>query len=77
MRDCLDDVWYLEVPPEVREERLGWGRWSFGHEPAAAEEWVRTVDGRNGRTVERSRSRADLLVNLDVPETPRGADGTG
>jgi pantothenate kinase len=75
VRACLDEVWYLDVPPEVREQRLIRRRRSFGHEPRAAEDWVRTVDGRNGRTVEASRSRADLVVHLDVPETP--ADGTG
>jgi pantothenate kinase len=69
VRGCLDEVWYLDVPPEVREQRLVRRRRSFGHEPQAAEEWVRTVDGRNGRTVEASRSRADLVVHLDVPET--------
>ena len=69
VRRCLDEVWYLDVPPEVREQRLLRRRLSFGHEPRAAEDWVREVDGRNGRTVESSRSRADLVVHLDVPET--------
>ncbi len=69
VRGCLDEVWYLEVPPEVREQRLIRRRRSFGHEPQAAEDWVRTVDGRNGETVETSRSRADLIVHVDVPET--------
>jgi pantothenate kinase len=68
VRGCLDEVWYLDVPPEVRTQRLVRRRLSFGHEPQAAEDWVRTVDGRNGRIVERSRSRADLVVHLDVPE---------
>ncbi len=70
VRPCLDEVWYLDVPPEVREERLIRRRRSFGHEPEAAEDWVRTVDGRNGRTVEASRSRADLVVHVDEPESP-------
>lgn len=74
VRGCLDQVWYLDVPPEVREQRLVRRRRSYGHEPRAAEDWVRTVDGRNGRTVEASRSRADLVVHLDVPEIP--LDGT-
>jgi pantothenate kinase len=76
VRGCLDEVWYLDVPPEVREQRLLRRRLSYGHEPQAAEDWVRTVDGRNGRTVESSRSRADLVVHLDVPETaPDGVPG--
>ncbi len=74
VRPCLDEVWYLEVPPDVREERLVRRRRSFGHEPSAAAEWVRTVDGRNGRIVETSRSLADLVVHLEAPG-PTG-DGT-
>ncbi|WP_347057162.1 nucleoside/nucleotide kinase family protein [Blastococcus sp. HT6-30] len=70
VRPCLDEVWYLDVPPGVRERRLVRRRRSYGHEPEAAEAWVRTVDGRNGRTVETSRSRADLVVHRDVPEPP-------
>jgi pantothenate kinase len=70
VRGCLHEVWYLDVPPEVREQRLLRRRLLYGHEPQAAEDWVRTVDARNGQTVETSRSRADLIVHLDVPETP-------
>ncbi|SNR22900.1 nucleoside/nucleotide kinase family protein [Blastococcus mobilis] len=74
VRACLDQLWYLDVPPEIREQRLIRRRESFGHERQAAEDWVRTVDGRNGRTVETSRSRAELVVHLDMPE--RSPDGT-
>jgi pantothenate kinase len=77
VRACLDEVWYLDVPPEVREQRLIRRRRSFGHEPQAAEDWVRTVDGRNARTVETSRSRADLIVHLDVAETARAGMAAG
>jgi pantothenate kinase len=69
VRSCLDEVWYLDVPPEVREQRLVRRRRSYGHDRGPAEDWVRTVDLPNGRAVEASRSRADLVVHLDVPET--------
>ena len=69
VRGRLDEVWYLDVPPEVREHRLLRRRLSYGHEQRAAEDWVRTVDGPNGRTVEASRSRADLVVQLDLTDT--------
>jgi pantothenate kinase len=69
VRACLDEVWFLDVPPEVREQRLLRRRLSFGHPPREAAEWVRTVDGPNGETVDACRSRADLVVHLDVPET--------
>jgi pantothenate kinase len=77
VRAYLDEVWYLDVPPEVRERRLIRRRRSFGHERQAAEDWVRTVDGRNGHAVESSRSRADLIVHLDVPETPQDGARAG
>ncbi|TYP90458.1 nucleoside/nucleotide kinase family protein [Blastococcus xanthinilyticus] len=69
VRTRLDEVWYLDLAPAVRERRLLRRRRSYGHEPEAAEAWVRSVDGRNARTVETSRPRADLVVHLDVPET--------
>jgi hypothetical protein len=53
----------------VREQRLVRRRRSYGHDRGPAEDWVRTVDLPNGRAVEASRSRADLVVHLDVPET--------
>ena len=64
VREQLDEVWFLEVPPEVRADRLLHRRLSFGHPRDAAEAWVRTVDGPNGETVVASRSRADLVVEL-------------
>jgi pantothenate kinase len=69
VRRRLDEVWYLDVPPEVREQRLLRRRLSYGHDPQAAAGWVRTVDGRNGVTVEASRARAAQGVHQDVPET--------
>jgi pantothenate kinase len=74
VRSCVDEIWYLEVSPEVREQRLIRRRLSYGHEPRAAGDWVRTVDEPNGYTVAGSRGRADLIVHLDVPEDPAGAE---
>jgi len=70
VRGRLDEVWYLDVPPGVREQRLLRRRLSSGHPAGPAADWVRTVDGPNGATVEGFRSRADLVVQLDVPEAP-------
>ena len=77
VRPCLDEVWYLDVPPEVRARRLLRRRLSHGHERRAAEDWVRTVDRPNGAVVEASRERADLVVHLDVPEHPTEDDPPG
>jgi pantothenate kinase len=70
VRPCLDEVWYLDVPPEVRARRLLSRRLSHGHERRAAEDWVHTVDLPNGAVVEASRDRADLVVHLELPALP-------
>ena len=77
VRPCLDEVWYLDVPPEVRARRLLRRRLSHGHERRAAEDWVRTVDRPNGAVVEASRERADFVVHLDVPEHATEDDPPG
>jgi pantothenate kinase len=77
VRPCLDEVWYLDVPPEVRTRRLLRRRLSHGHERRAAKSWVHAVDVPNGEVVEASRARADLVVHLDVPELPAEDDLPG
>ena len=77
VRPCLDEVWYLDVPPEVRARRLLRRRLSHGHERRSSEDWVRAVDLPNGEVVEASRGRADLVVLLDAPELPAGDDRRG
>jgi pantothenate kinase len=77
VRPRLDEVWYLDVPPEVRAGRLLRRRLSHGHERRASEDWVRTVDLPNGEVVEASRGRADLVVQLDAAELPAGEGQQG
>ena len=77
VRPCLDEVWYLDVPPEVRARRLLRRRLSHGHERRASEDWVRTVDRPNGEVVDASRERADLIVHLAVPEHSTQDDPPG
>lgn len=66
VRSCLDEVWFLDVEPPVREQRLVLRRQSFGHAPAAARAWVTAVDERNADVVAATRDRADLLVHLST-----------
>jgi pantothenate kinase len=65
-RDLLDEVWFIDVDPEVRRRRLLARHILFGKTPAAAEEWVRRVDEPNGALVAATRDRADRV--LDVSE---------
>jgi pantothenate kinase len=55
------EVWYIDVDPAIREQRLI-DRHRVGH-GAGAEAWVRTVDRPNGERVEATRHRADRIVN--------------
>ena len=64
VRGCLDEVWYLDIDPELREQRLLLRRQSFGESTADARSWVRGVDEANASIVESTRTRADLLIHL-------------
>ena len=64
VHEALDEVWYLDVAPGVRIERLVNRRRSFGDTADHAEAWVHDVDQANAGVVEASREHADLLVHL-------------
>lgn len=66
VRGCLDEVWFLDVEPHVREQRLVLRRQSFRHAPAEARRWVTSVDERNADVVTATRNRADLLIHLST-----------
>lgn len=65
IRSTLDEVWYVDVDPEVRIERLVARHVEFGKTPEAAREWVLRSDEANARAVARSRALADLVVEAD------------
>ncbi|WP_231384047.1 nucleoside/nucleotide kinase family protein [Cellulomonas sp. URHD0024] len=69
VRPCLDEAWYLDVPPDVRSERLVSRRRSFGDAPEDARAWVANVDTANGLIVEATRTRADLVARLTPART--------
>jgi pantothenate kinase len=64
VRPLLDEVWFLDIDPEVRSNRLVLRRQSFGHSVVDAQQWVRDVDTRNAEVIDTTRGRADLLVHL-------------
>ncbi|KQR11216.1 hypothetical protein ASF78_15010 [Cellulomonas sp. Leaf334] len=72
VRPCLDEVWFLDVHPDVRSGRLEERRRSFGDSPDDARAWVANVDTANGLIVEATRAKADLVVRLTpVPIPPK------
>ena len=63
-RAAIDAVWYLELPDEVRLERLVRRHESHGRSRAEAEAWASQVDQRNADLIDETRLRADLIVQL-------------
>ncbi|WP_240674914.1 nucleoside/nucleotide kinase family protein [Cellulomonas endophytica] len=72
VRSRLDEVWYLDVPPEERVRRLVARRTGHGEDATTARAWVLGVDAPNGDVVDRGRAAADLVVQLvaDPPAAP-------
>jgi pantothenate kinase len=64
VRAALTEVWYVQADPALRLERLISRHVEFGKSPAAARDWVATVDEPNARLIERGRDAADLVVRL-------------
>ncbi|MGH3639891.1 MAG: nucleoside/nucleotide kinase family protein [Mycobacterium sp.] len=62
VRETLDEVWFLDVPEDVRAERLIDRHHRFGKTHAEAAEWTNQVDLRNAELIEQTRTRADLVV---------------
>jgi pantothenate kinase len=78
VRPLLDEVWFLDIDPGLRSNRLVLRRQRFGHSVADAQQWVRDVDARNAEVIDATRGRADLLVHLTTTlgSTPGSAPGT-
>jgi pantothenate kinase len=61
----LDEVWYVEVPPALRLERLVARHMQFGRSRQEAMDWVASTDEPNARLIEATRHRAQVIVTLD------------
>ncbi len=70
-RDRLDEVWFIDIDPDVRRARLIARHVLFGKTPAAAEEWVRRVDEPNADLVAATRDRADRVLDLSAWQPAR------
>ena len=72
-REQMDEVWFVDVDPDLRRQRLFERHVEFGKAPADAREWVDTVDEVNATLIADSRRDADLVVklvdDLDIPAT--------
>lgn len=64
VRGMLDEVWYLELDEQVREQRLLARHRQFGKSQAQAQAWIANTDAPNAVQIAACRERADWLVHL-------------
>lgn len=80
VRDLLDEVWFLDLPAEVRVPRLIARHRAHGRSAEAAAEWVHRSDETNTEQVLATRGRADAFVDVETGEVtyarPPGAGRT-
>ncbi|WP_120519537.1 nucleoside/nucleotide kinase family protein [Arthrobacter celericrescens] len=62
VRGQFDAVWYLELPADLRQQRLIARHVEFGKEPAAAEAWAKGSDEANARLIQADSHRADRIL---------------
>jgi pantothenate kinase len=64
VREALTEVWFCDLPDDVRRQRLVARHIRFGKTPAHARQWVDEVDQRNAERIETARRLADLVVHV-------------
>lgn len=64
VRGLLDEVWFLDLPEDVRLDRLIRRHEAYGKTPEQARAWSTGTDQRNADLIEAARHRADLVVHL-------------
>ena len=62
VRGLLDEVWYVDVDPALRLERLVRRHMQFGRSAAEARAWVAQTDEPNARRIEATRERATRII---------------
>jgi pantothenate kinase len=62
IRPLIDEIWYLDIEPDLRLERLISRHIEYGREEAAAREWVARSDERNAVLIASTSARADLII---------------
>ena len=63
--DLLDEAWYLDVPANLRLERLAARHVQFGRTREQALAWIAQTDEPNARRIEASAHRARRRVTWD------------
>jgi pantothenate kinase len=64
VRTLLDECWYVEVPEELRHERLEARHRQFGRSAEEAHERTYGTDERNARLIAATAPAADAIIQL-------------
>lgn len=64
VRALVDEVWYVDIDPQLRTQRLVARHVQFGRDEERARSWVASTDEPNAVMIEATRSRADVVVCL-------------
>lgn len=65
VRPLLTEAWFVEVPEELRMERLIARHMAFGMDRAAATGWAAGPDQANADLIRRTRAGADVVIAWD------------
>ncbi|MCU1404237.1 MAG: Panthothenate kinase related protein [Glaciihabitans sp.] len=61
---AIDEIWYIDIPGDVRLERLIRRHELHGRSHDAAEKWVAAVDQKNAVLIDATQNRADRIIHL-------------
>ncbi|MBS1906964.1 MAG: nucleoside/nucleotide kinase family protein [Actinobacteria bacterium] len=64
VREVVAEIWYADVPQDLRRARLIARHVAFGKTPAEAEAWVAAVDEPNAERIRSRLAMADLVVPI-------------
>lgn len=62
VQGALDEVWFLDLDTAVRQQRLLARHMRFGRSREAALAWITATDEPNAQQIERTRHRADWVI---------------
>jgi pantothenate kinase len=65
VKGLLDEVWYVDIPGDVRVHRLTKRHEQFGRTADDAAAWVANTDEPNARLIEASRAKASFVFRWD------------
>jgi pantothenate kinase len=70
VRPLLDEIWYVDVNDDLRQERLIARHIHYGRSPVEAKDWALGTDELNAKLVGQSREHADVAIELQSLALP-------